>query len=132
MKKIIVFMVVLIATVFSTKQVHAQMYREYSDDLVYMYIDDYKMFYTTGSSEKLPCHRLCICNLSDHKIEVRVLVQVIRESDRRGREGQMKEITETIAPKGTEKIFYFGIDTRYVGEYYYANYFRVLSCKIVK
>lgn len=124
--KVILFMVMAFIITF-TNSVNGQSFqREFNNNLAYIYIEDHSQKYTVGG-EYLPHDRLCISNISNSSIKVRLIMQVTQY----GRNGEImkvqnREITQTVnAGKTNYPNFY--MSTRYGGEYYCVTGFRVLS-----
>lgn len=112
----------------AVNSVNAQsLYREYSDDNVYMYIDNSTQRYWTGGPQ-LPHHQLVITNVGNSTISVRVLIRVVL---RNGNNQYLKEITReetvSLAPGRTDTKTIWMSTANKGNAYYCVEGFRVLG-----
>lgn len=103
------------------------LYREYSDNNVYIYIDNSTQQYWTGSP-RLPHHKLVITNIGSQNVSVRALIRVVlRDGNGNYLDETTQEKTVSVAP-GQSQTQTIWMSTANKGNAYYCvEGFRVLS-----
>lgn len=122
--------IISIFTILGMNSAFAQsLYREYSDNDVYMFINNAQQQYWTASP-KMPHHELEIKNIGSRTITVRVLIKVVlRDGQGNYLDETTREKTQTIYPGATKKETIWMSTANKGNAYYCVEGFRVLSIR---
>lgn len=126
-KSIIGYLIMISITILGINSTSAQtLYREYSDNSVYMFINNYQMVYWQ-QGPKMPHHELEIMNIGSQTVDIRVLIRVVLRNDQGSYLDETTEArTITIYPGETRRETIW-MRANKGKSYYCVEGFRVLS-----